>query len=347
MAIRVGVVGLGTMGAGHLKAWRGVPSAEVVAVCDIQQDRREGDLSKSLGNIDTGGAVVQDFSRIGRFASFAAMLRRADLDVVDICTPSDLHARMALAALKAGKHVFCEKPMALSFRQAAKVAQAAEQGGRMLMIGHVLRFWPEYVWMKEAIDSKRYGKVLSARFCRYGSSPGWSSWFSDGKRSGSSVLYLHIHDADTVQWFFGPPARVASQGVPSAGGGFDQISTQYHYPDVPMVQADGGWLIGSYPFWMGATITLESAVVEYHSRRSPTLAVYNGASKTPEHPAVPKASGYRLEIEYFAQCVADGSRPARILPHDSARVLAILEAEMKSARTGRPVNVTYRERSVP
>jgi len=342
MAIRVGLVGLGMMGATHFKGWRKTDLAEVTAVCDVRAERLAGDLSKSLGNIDTGAAVRQDFSRIGKYAAYSALLRKADVDLVDLCVPTDLHAKMAIAALKAGKHVFCEKPMALNVRQAVTMAQAADEFDRRLMVGQVLRFWPEYLAMKEMVDAARHGRVRSATFRRFGATPTWSDWFTDPARSGSGAMDLHIHDADTVQWFFGPPKKVTSQGVTGPAGGMDSIITLYAYDDIPVVAAEGGWGFPlSYGFWMGATIVFERAAVVYDSRLSPAMTLYEQGRPAPVHPPVQPANAYAEELRYFAECIRADQPPQRLMPADAARAVALVEAEVRSARTGRPVALKF------
>ena len=340
MTIRIGLVGLGMMGAAHLKAWQTIEGAQVVAVCDVRPERLEGDLSQTLGNIDTGAAGRKDFSGIEKHKGLAGLLR-SDIDAVDLCVPTFLHARMAVQCLKAGRHVFCEKPMALNVRQAIKMIQASEQARRTLMIGHCLRFWPEYVMMKEMIDSGRYGPVRSAAFRRFAALPTWADWFLDAKRSGGAALDLHVHDTDTVQWFFGMPNRVCSQGVPGPGGGFDHIATLYQYDRVPVVLAEGGWhLPAGYPFWMGAAIEFESAAVVYNSRHTPTLTVYEPDGKA-VNPPIAKVSAYAEQLRYFAECISSASPPRRAMAEDAARTVALVEAEMRSARTHRPVPVKF------
>ena len=340
MGVKVGLVGLGVMGTIHFKAFQEIEGAEVRAVCDLLPERLKGDWASAAGNIDTGAARQTDLTAIETYASFGRMLRKADVDMIDVCLPTHLHAKFAIAALKAGKHVFCEKPMALTSRQCRRIADAAEQAGRFLMIGHVLRFCPEYVWMKEAIDTSRYGRVKSVVLRRIGGIPHWGGaggWFADSAKSGNAALDLHIHDVDTVQWFFGQPRRVSSQGAVEADGGVRHIITQYYYDDGKAVVAEGGWLDASHPFFMSATIFFERATVGFDSRQSPTLVVYAGSEK--ETPAIGPAEGYTEELRYFVNCVSSGVAPRRITPSDAAAAVALVEAEIKSVKTARAVKV--------
>ena len=121
MAVRVAVVGLGMMGTTHFKAYRSIPGAEVVAVCDVSGRRLAGDWSGAAGNIDTGAAGQADLSGLRTYDNFARLLRDKDVDVVDLCVPTFQHAPMAVKALRAGRHVFSEKPMAVASRSRVKV----------------------------------------------------------------------------------------------------------------------------------------------------------------------------------------------------------------------------------
>ncbi|MCX5685288.1 MAG: Gfo/Idh/MocA family oxidoreductase [Planctomycetota bacterium] len=341
MPVRVGLVGLGMMGTTHFKSYQEIPGAEVVAVCDVEGRKLSGDWSKAAGNIDTGAAKQVDLSRLRTYGDFAAILADPEIDLIDLCVPTHQHAEKTLQALAAGRHVFCEKPMALESKLARRMIRAAEKAGRLLAIGHVLRFWPEYLLMKELIDSGRYGRVRSAFFSRLSPRPqwSWSNWLQDAGRSGAAALDLHIHDTDTVQWFFGRPAKVASAGT-FEGGGIAHIVTDYRYDGGPLVVAEGGWSCpANFPFRMEARILFETAALEFSTLRSPTVTIYDDKAGTVEHPPIPAGFGYTEELRYFVGCVATGTPPARLAPADSAAAVAIVEAEIKSARTGRAVKV--------
>ncbi len=337
MAVKVGLVGLGMMGGTHFAAYRDeVDAAEVVAVCDAHAERLAPGSDAVGGNIDTGAGNQMDFSGIRTFTDIDRMLDEPDIDMVDICLPTYLHAPMTIKALSAGKHVFCEKPMALTNDEAGKMIAAADKAGKMLMIGHCLRFWPEYVMIKEMIDSGQYGKVLSAVLRRVSPNPTWSSdgWMLQAGRSGLAAIDLHIHDVDTLQWLFGPPSAVSATGVRHEDGGIGHIVAQYEYDGGPMVVAEGGWdFPPEFPFSMSAVVMFEKASVEFDSRQSPAMTVYpaGGGKQTPQ---VPTANAYAEELKYFIGCIAGGTKPDRVPPVESANAVAIVEAEIKSAKSG-------------
>jgi predicted dehydrogenase len=343
MAVRVAVVGLGMMGATHFKAYQAIPEAQVVAVCDVSGRKRSGDWSGALGNIDTGAAGRTDLSAMRVYDDLAKLAADPDVDVVDVCVPTFQHADMAIQALEAGKHVFCEKPMARTSADAGRIIAAAQRAGRRLAVGHVLRFWPEYVMIKEMIDSGRHGRVRGARLGRFSARPLWSwdGWLLDERRSGGCPLDLHIHDADAVQWWFGPPRRVSAVGAEDDGGCMEHIVAAYHYDDGPAtVVAEGGWdYPQSYPFRMEASVVFERAAVEFSTAATPTLRVFLPEAGAVETPDAPKHDGYTEELRYFIGCVAAGRAPERIAPEAARAAVALVEAEVEAARTGRTVTI--------
>jgi len=340
MPVRVGLVGLGMMGAGHFKCFRDIPGAEIVAVCDVDPKKLAGDWAGTQGNIDTGGGTAADLSAIKRFDKFEELLADIDIDMVDLTLPTFLHAPLSIQALKAGKHVFCEKPMALTAALAQEMIATARAADRFLMIGHCLRFWPEYLAIKEMIDSGLYGPVRTAVFTRLSGTPKWSwtDWMRDPKRSGSASLDLHIHDVDTVLWYFGKPQAVSALGASDSPSGFNHIAAQYIYDDGPLVVAEGGWdFPDSYGFRMAAQIGFEAAVVDYDLKKTPALTVFTAEGA--ENPPVGTDNAYRDELAYFVDCVATGTPPSRVTAQDAADAVALVEAEVESARTGRPVDL--------
>ena len=341
MTVRVGLTGLGMMGTAHFKGYKEIAAAEVVALCDVQAQRLAGDFTGTAGNIDTGSAEREDVSSMATYESFDDLVADENVDMIDICLPTFLHEDMTRKALAAGKHVFCEKPMALTFEQACGMREAADKAGKMLMIGQCLRFWPEYVMIKEMIESGVYGKPRSAVLRRLGAAPNWSwdSWLLENDRSGGVALDLHIHDVDTVNWFFGKPASVYSQGTTRGEGAIGHIFTQFAYDDGPVVLADGSWEAqGEFPFTMSVMIDFESASVDYSLGNSPTIKVYK-ADGTTETPEVPPGDAYRDELAYFVACIEDGTPPTRMPNESAALAVKIVQAELESVRTGRPVRI--------
>ena len=164
---KVGVIGLGMMGQMHLAAWAKVKGVRLRMVADTDPRRAAGDLSGSWANMD-GGTKAIDFTKVRGTSDPMELIEAADVDLVDICVPTPFHLDLALAAIKAGKHVLCEKPLARTSRDVGRIVRAAAKGKGIFMPAMCMRFWPEWEWLKKAVEKGTYGKVISADFRRIG-----------------------------------------------------------------------------------------------------------------------------------------------------------------------------------
>jgi predicted dehydrogenase len=242
--VNVGVVGIGFMGVTHIKAYLKIPGARVGAICDSARLPVNGDLSGIAGNIGDGKPLHLDMTRVKACSTFDDLLANPGIDLVDICVPTPQHHPLCLAALKAGKHVICEKPMARTSAQCRDIVAAAAKATGFFMPAMVMRFWPEWAWLKNAIDQQTYGKVLAARFRRVCPPPGWSKdSYLKGEESGGALLDLHIHDTDFVQFCFGRPRGVFSAGGTRFSGATDHVVTSYQVAGGIPITAEGSWLM--------------------------------------------------------------------------------------------------------
>ena len=228
-AIGIGIIGTGFMGrthaAGYLAARRNGVSTEVRGV---------------VGALDgwVGGGLQEVAGSVTRYPNAAALLGRADIQAVSICTYTDSHVELALAALSCGKHVLVEKPVSLRSSEVARLAAAAREAGLICMPAMCMRFWPGWPWLRDRIHGKEFGAVLRAEFVRTGAAPGWSTdFYRDERRSGGALADLHIHDVDFIRWCFGNPATVSSTGSRQ------DVTTRYGFSESPIeVSARGAWL---------------------------------------------------------------------------------------------------------
>ena len=337
---RVGILGFGFMGNMHFNKYHEMDDVKVVALCDIVEQKLTGKTG-ATGNIAGTGQKL-DLTGIDVFTDADTMFKEANLDAVSITLPTYLHKEYTIKALNAGLHVMCEKPMALNFSDCQKMIDTAEKCGKVLQVGHCIRFWPEYIKTKELIGSGRYGKLKAATFHRLSLSPiwVWDNWLLDSKRSGGALLDLHIHDADFVQHLFGMPTSVATRAVKGPSGGYDHAVTQYIYDDdEKVVTAEGGWIMtNSFGFQMSFEIILEKAVICYHNKNKPTLQVYPVAGEA-FAPEIESGNGYLLELKHFLKAIAGQSVPDIITPIQSLQSLKLIEAEKKSADSSEKVQV--------
>src|SRR5262249_18523922 len=171
--VGIGIVGIGFMGMIHYLAARQASNAKVVALCSRDPKKLAGDWTSIQGNFGPRGTQM-DLTGVARYSDFAALLADSRVDLVDLCVPNDSHAPMAIQALKAGKHVLVEKPIALSIADADAMLAAAHDSRKLLMVGHVLPFFPEFAFALDAVLSGRYGSLRAAHLRRVISKPDWS-----------------------------------------------------------------------------------------------------------------------------------------------------------------------------
>ena len=332
--IRVGVAGFGFMGNMHARCYQALDDAELAAICDIDASRLSGQ-GDAAGNIP-GTEEPLDLAGVALFTDFDKMLKEAQLDAVAITLPTYMHVDYTVKALQAGIDVLCEKPMATKPEHCDRMIAAAEKSGRLLQIGHCIRFWPEYAKTKEFIDTAKYGTVKAATFQRLSATPTWSwdNWLMDGTRSGGAAMDLHIHDTDFVHYVFGMPKAVIARGVRGPSADFDHIVTSYIYDDEKAVTAEGGWIMPpAFGFEMSFNIILERATIVYDCTRAPAFRVCPAEGDAFE-PEVDSQTGYTLEMAHFIKAASGDKVEAITTPQQSKDSLRIIEAEKESAASG-------------
>jgi predicted dehydrogenase len=319
--MKVAVVGLGFMGLTHLKAWQQIKDVEVAAIVSADPRVLAGDLSGIQGNLDTGSAPV-DLTGVARLAEPMEAIGMEGVEVIDICLPTSMHADVAVAALGAGRHVLVEKPMGLDENDCRRMIEAARTYGRKLMCAQVLRFFPAYASLIDAVHGGGLGTVRHALFRRRCAAPKWSAWLSSKDVSGGGVFDLLIHDIDMAMVLFGQPEAVRATGYEELERGIDLLEATLHYPSGLTVAITGGWhLPSAYPFSMEYTVLGDRGVMEYSSAKPETPLIY--APEGEQRPADSGKDGYLAEVEYFVECVRSGAEPRRCTPESSAAAVAL------------------------
>jgi predicted dehydrogenase len=327
------------MGRQHLNCYRSLRGVRVASICDGDKARLKGS-EKIEGNIE-GDEAALGLGDISLYTDFEKMLAEEQLDAVSITLPTFMHRDFTVKALEAGLHVLCEKPMATSVEQCEDMIAAAKKNKRILQIGHCIRFWPEYVKAKEIVDSGRYGDVRMASFRRISPVPAWSwkNWLVHAKQSGGAIMDLHIHDTDYIQYLFGLPLAVRSEGAIGPSGGLDYVTTQYVYANSKVVSAEGGFVMSpDFKFEMSFVISLEKATIVYDCRHTPALQVCpaKGGCITPK---IESGDGWSREIVHFAKRAAGKKMPDVITPLDSLNAVKIVLAEKQSAKSKKEVRI--------
>jgi predicted dehydrogenase len=330
--IHVGIVGLGFMAATHIKAYRQIEGVKIAALCNPSGRHLDGDFSKVAGNVGDNAPLVLDMGDVKATKNVEDILNDPAIDLVDICAPTAAHRELSIAALKAGKHVLCEKPLARSSAAARAIVEIADKSKGFFMPAMCARFWPGWGWLKETIDSKQYGDVLAASFRRVAEPPAWGQKnFFNGAESGGGLFDLHIHDTDFVQFCFGRPRSVFSTGYSKFSGAIDHVLSQYEVASGAVVHAEGSWAMAKgFGFSMSYIVNFEKATADYDLARGPNALRLCEEGQTPRTVECPGPDGYVLELQHFLDAIRSGKAPSVVTARDALSAVEICEAEEKS-----------------
>ena len=314
--MKIGLIGLGAMGRVHFECWRKSQHGSLVAVSDRSPKKLAGDWSGKDFNLGDQAAALVCFDGIATHLRAEDLLADPNVEAVDICMPTPLHAPLAIAAMRAGKHVFCEKPMALSLDDCTAMERVARETGRRLMVGHCLRYWPQYVKAQELLASGEFGRARYASFHRSSAAPAWSgdAWYLRGAESGG-VLDMHIHDVDVALWWFGRPQSIAATGLVANGLPL-VIDAAWRYDGGPAVQLHGAWDRNGGAFRHAFRLVMEKATLVHDLAVDPNALQLLRDGQTESVP-LDETSAYQAELDDFAACLAAGRAPQRITPADS------------------------------
>jgi predicted dehydrogenase len=318
---RIGIAGVGGLGQVHLRNYLKMDDVAVTALADLVPERRSGKIAGGEVNISELAGGGTDVGQVQSFDDYRPLCKEADVDMVCVALPTDLHADAAIAALEAGKHVLSEKPMALSAVDAQRMIDAAAAADRKLMIGQVLRFAKVYQRTLDEMQSGRHGKVLAVMMSRRGrAASGLGGWFREPARSGGAVVDLHLHDVDTALWWFGMPASIEAGGA-RRGESYDIIHSRWQYEGGPSVQFECYWDAGT-PFTFDFRVVMENATLIYElgGGKGLQLATPEGVTTLDETPV---GQAYFDEDRYFIDCVKSGRAIEQCDPRDSKRSLEV------------------------
>jgi len=324
------------MGGMHAQIYTALPGVELVAVADL--------------NVEGTQAKVAQLGLTAEvFPDLRTLLISIEVDVIDICVPTDRHAELAIAAAEAGKHLFIEKPLSLTLASCEAIQAAISKAGVFAQVGQCIRFWPEYVALKEFIDSGKGGALKSLSLQRRASRPTYSQddWLNNEARSGGATCDLHVHDTDFIIHLLGMPKSVYSRTTQGRSGP-DHIFTSYQYDKVA-VHAEGGWDYPEhYGFCMAFEAVFENASIAFNSASgAPLTLTFNDQKSseiTVEQPG-PKESttgegnisslgGYFNELEYFTHCLKANKAPEIATVAQATDSIRVILAELQSAQSG-------------
>ena len=346
--LNVGIAGIGFMGMMHYIAYQKISGVKVRAICEQDPKRLAGDWRAIKGNFGPQGELM-DLSGVAKYANLDEMIADPNLDMIDVCLPPSWHARVTIAALKAGKHVFCEKPIALKAADGKRMVDAARACGRLLLIGQVVPFFPEFHFAYKAIVGRKYGKLTGGHFKRMISDPTWLPDYFDPEKVGGPMLDLHIHDAHFIRLVCGMPRQVQSVGK-MRGEMVERISTQFLFDDPGLVVTAASGVIPQQgrPFTYAYEIYLEGATILCEYAALPkagdivtpvTLLLANGKVERPKIPSGDVMATFVAELTEVVRSVGNNI-PSPILSGELARdALTLCFKETESVRKGKAVKV--------
>ena len=311
--IGVAVIGAGFWGKNHARVFKELDETELIAVCDIDAEKAKN-LAKQFS--------VETYTSVGK------MLRRADIEAVTICTWSTSLAKEALTALKAGKHVLVEKPMAANSKQAEKLLKTAEKEGLHLTVGFLMRFIPGIQYIKESIEKRTIGELVCATAKRV------SQW---PERIGDVgvVKDLAIHDIDMMRYLFGgdPVAVYAKTGNMKHKKFEDYAHIMLTFEGGKNAFIESNWLT---PYKTRVLVVTGSEAIAKIDYITQELMIEN--AKETIQPRLPWQEPLKLELRHFVNCILGKEKPL-VTGMDGFKAIKIAEAALKSSKTGKLVKL--------
>lgn len=349
--IKVGIIGTGNIGHTHINAYLSNPHVELYALCDINEECVE--------------KVGEKYKITRTFTDVNEMLKLTELDAVSVCTWNSAHATCTIAALRAGKHVLCEKPMAMNAQEAELMKEAAKESGKLLMIGFVRRFGNDCKILKDFISEDYFGELYysKASYLRRNGNPG--GWFGDKSRSGGGPLIdLGVHVIDLVRFLMNNPKPISVYGVT-----FQKLLDRRDLKDKKGYVAaskkeddicDVEDLVSALiRFDNGAVLSVEASFSLNLKKDKGEIELFGtkgGAKVSPEIEMYSEMNGYMVdvnmdsatalsfnglfenEINHFVECIQEGT-PCISPAEDGVEMMRILDSIYESARTGHEVSL--------
>jgi UDP-N-acetylglucosamine 3-dehydrogenase len=349
--IRVGLVGTGDIGRLHARA---LQKRDDVELCVCRGVKAAG-----------AEAFARDFGA-KVYPSYVEMLGDPGVLAVDICVPNDLHRTYVEQAASAGKHILCEKPIALTLEDANAMVVAEQQAKVVLMIAHPLRFWDEYVRLREVLHSRELGACQAITMRRMLSLlmnvSGEGAWRRNPGRMGGAVIDLQIHDLDFLYWTFGLPETVYCAATPSESKEFNHSYTTLKYASGLIAMVESSYLLKGDPMIFTTKAICERGTLDYQlnlqnfnmhaiggtqdtasEARAASLICYRaggGEEILARQQVDVFDSSFAAEISYFVDCVLYGGPNTRVPVADAIATLKIALAAKESAMSGAVVRMS-------
>ncbi len=309
---KVCLAGVGGISGTHIPAWKDMSDCQLVGICDIRP------------------AQMEKYPELHRYTDIDEMLAAEQPDILDICLPTYLHADVAAKAMEKGIHVVTEKPISLKREDVDRLYGIAARNNVRFMVAQVLRFWPEYEYIKELYESGKYGRLLSGCMQRLNQCPrtSWDEWMKDEERSGLVPFDLHIHDLDFMVYAFGLPTDVITRRskLPNQ----DVFMGMYTFDGFTII-SEATWYAADYPFHASFRFQFEKAVVELtdalrvYEKEGYVTVSRDAATANEEAAYLPVSNAYYNELRYFVDCVKAGVDADKVKAVELKKVIDILQ----------------------
>ena len=326
--IRIGILGAGAMGSEHAGSLLNVPGVEVAAV--FSRDRgRAAAAAKTCGAKPAIDAME--------------VIAHPAVDAINVCVPSMNHREFVIAAIKHGKHVFCETPFALSIEDGRAMIDAASQSKRILMVGLLMRSIAHYEHAYRAARSGEHGKLLGITAYRLGSylhpgAPDHKSHYSDPSTE------LMTFDFDFIQWLMGRPDRVSASAIASERGIPGEISAVLGYDDGRSATVlASGLMPKSFPFSVGYRAVFERGALDlqnvFEAGPPKTNFTFYPAEGSAQRVEVNGDNPYEKELRLFAEAIRDETAGDLLAPEHAINALVLSIATQRSLRERRAIEL--------
>ena len=307
--MKIGLIGYGFMGGAHAAAIQGIPGVTLAALAS--RTRPSADAAVK-GNLDLKTAPLPD--SVHWTPDWQDVIKDPSIDAVDICVPTHLHRPIIEAAFAYGKHVLCEKPMALTTEDCNAILALAARAGKTFMVAQVLRWmWP-YPVARDFVRSAGSHAVKACTLQRSTGYPQWSQWLGKREISGGAILDLLSHDLDQALQWFGEPHTVHAVSL----GAVDTVRATLSYAHGLHVVVEGGWKEPDVPFFAGFSVETNAATLNFEDGAL-TLTTNGNAQEIVQ----PCNDAYLDEIAYFIECCRTGNQPALCMPSESAKAVTL------------------------
>lgn len=330
--LHIGLLGAGGIARAHLPGWLELGARVGVHTQDGSADKLAGEYAERGHDV----TAVPDLDEL-----------LATCRAVDICTPTPTHKDLALAAIAAGRHVVCEKPLALSVRDAEEIATAADAAGVRLHPAHVVRYFPAYAAMRAAVARGELGELAVLRFTRGGARPQWAPWFGDPDQSGGVIMDLMVHDIDIARWVAGDVVRVHARvrGSERATGAPADVVTAtavLTHASGAISHLSGLWGLPDQRFRTTFRVAGADGLLCHDSTAVPGFRITAQGVRAANEgiPSSPLTeSPYLTELRDFAAAWDDPTATPRVSAHDGIAAVRIARAAVESSRTGHAVEL--------